>query len=105
MVPFNGVVQDRHKTSSGSDYVRITFGLPEKGSRTVEDPSDVIDAEFVFLEGRSRSSTFSSRSCAPEQPGGCRTLVAALATLGCSSMLWRNLESEIDRTVNLLQFR
>lgn len=40
-----------HLTVDGSQYVRITFGLPASGT-TVVDPSNVIDAEFVFLEGK-----------------------------------------------------
>ena len=44
-VQFDGVVQERHTTARGSEYVRITFG--EKGG----DPVKVLDAEFLFLEG------------------------------------------------------
>lgn len=48
---FDGVLADRHTTSLGSEYVRVTFGLPKEGRNDVDDPTRVIDAEFLFPEG------------------------------------------------------
>lgn len=45
-VPFNGVLADRHSTANGSEYVRITFGGDVE---EINDPSNVIDAEFLFF--------------------------------------------------------
>lgn len=44
-VDFDGVLKERYTTARGSEYVRISFG--ESGN----DPAQVIDAEFIFLEG------------------------------------------------------
>ena len=48
---FDGVLADRHTTSLGSEYVRVTFGLPKEGRNDVDDPTRVIDAEFLFPDG------------------------------------------------------
>ncbi len=52
--PFTGVVAERHATESGAEYLRLTFGQPAGGSAEVDDPSRVIDAEFLFPAGALR---------------------------------------------------
>ena len=49
--PFTGVVAERHATEGGGEYLRLTFGQPAGGSAEVDDPSKVIDAEFLFPPG------------------------------------------------------
>ena len=49
--PFTGVLAERHATDSGAEYLRLTFGQPAGGSAEVDDPSRVIDAEFLFPAG------------------------------------------------------
>ena len=44
-VPFDGEVVDRKTTENGSEYLRITLGL----SKQNEDPTQVIDCEFLFF--------------------------------------------------------
>lgn len=54
-VPFDGVLQERRSVEGGGEYVRVTFGLPNletvKDGETegAIDPTEVIDAEFLFL--------------------------------------------------------
>ena len=48
---FDGVLVDHHTTSLGSEYVRLTFGLQRGGGNEVDDPTRVIDAEFLFPDG------------------------------------------------------
>lgn len=50
-VPFDGQLVERHTTPSGAEYVRITLGTAGGAATEVDDPSTVIDAEFLFLEG------------------------------------------------------
>ena len=52
--PFTGVIAERHATDSGAEYLRLTFGQPTTGAGEVDDPSRVIDAEFLFPAGASR---------------------------------------------------
>lgn len=47
--PFDGVLADRHTTGEGAEYVRLTFGTAGGAATEVDDPSSVIDAEFLFL--------------------------------------------------------
>ena len=52
-VPFTGILAEARTTENGSQYVRITLGLrgPNGEELTdVEDPVNVIDAEFLFLK-------------------------------------------------------
>jgi hypothetical protein len=35
----------------GAEYVRLTFGTAGGAATEVDDPSNVIDAEFLFLQG------------------------------------------------------
>lgn len=49
VVPFDGVLVDRSVTKAGCDYVRIVFGTAGGTATEVEDPSEVIDAEFIFF--------------------------------------------------------
>lgn len=51
VVPFDGVLVDRSVTKAGCDYVRIVFGTAGGTATEVEDPSEVIDAEFIFFPG------------------------------------------------------
>ncbi|EFN57033.1 hypothetical protein CHLNCDRAFT_143734 [Chlorella variabilis] len=50
-VPFDGQLVERHTTPSGAEYFRITLGTAGGAATEVDDPSTVIDAEFLFLEG------------------------------------------------------
>ena len=38
-------------SGEGAEYVRLTFGTAGGAATEVEDPSTVIDAEFLFLKG------------------------------------------------------
>ena len=61
------MLAERHSTSEGSEYVRITFGQPLDGGADVDDPSRVIDAEFLFLKGTAPGHP-GSFSCLVEMP-------------------------------------
>jgi len=52
-VPFDGVLAEQKTTSNGSEYVRITFGTKLAVQGDIVDPSEIIDAEFLFLPGDS----------------------------------------------------
>eukprot|EP00208_Stichococcus_sp_RCC1054_P006789 CAMPEP_0206142630 /NCGR_PEP_ID=MMETSP1473-20131121/17675_1 /ASSEMBLY_ACC=CAM_ASM_001109 /TAXON_ID=1461547 /ORGANISM="Stichococcus sp, Strain RCC1054" /LENGTH=319 /DNA_ID=CAMNT_0053537703 /DNA_START=96 /DNA_END=1055 /DNA_ORIENTATION=+ len=45
---FDGVVADRHTTKEGVEYVRVTFGTAGGDADDVQDPTSVVDAEFLF---------------------------------------------------------
>eukprot|EP00887_Chlorella_sp_A99_P001120 scaffold14.g1120.t1 len=47
--PFDGKVLERHTTSDGAEYLWIVLGTAGGAAAEVEDPSLVIDAEFLFL--------------------------------------------------------
>ena len=52
-VPFTGILAEARTTENGSQYVRITLGLRGPNGEElidVEDPVNVIDAEFLFLK-------------------------------------------------------
>lgn len=50
--PFDGVLSERHTSSEGAEYVRLTFGMGDDGGEgEVPDPSSVVDAEFLFPAG------------------------------------------------------
>lgn len=44
-------VAERHTTPEGSEYVRVVLGAAGGAASEVDDPSAVIDAEFLFLAG------------------------------------------------------
>ena len=44
-------VVDRHTTPSGAEYVRVVLGTAGGSATQVDDPSIVMDAEFLFLAG------------------------------------------------------
>lgn len=48
-VPFDGALVERKVTQSGCIYVRLLLGAAGGAATEVEDPSSVIDAEFLFL--------------------------------------------------------
>ena len=39
------------RAGEGAEYVRLTFGTAGGAATEVDDPSNVIDAEFLFLQG------------------------------------------------------
>jgi hypothetical protein len=39
------------RAGEGAEYVRLVFGTAGGAATEVEDPSAVIDAEFLFLQG------------------------------------------------------
>ena len=47
-----GILVDHHQGSDGSDYVRFVFGKRPKGMADWK-MDDALDAEFLFLAGRS----------------------------------------------------
>jgi len=62
-VPFDGVLVDRHTTPNGSEYVRLTLGQSQDNA----DPSNIIDAEFLFLAGDSIANV---RALSRAEPAG-----------------------------------
>lgn len=71
-VPFDGVLVDRRTTENGSEYVRITLGLrgPDGEELTsVEDPVNVIDAEFLFLKDDNILNVRASSRVEPSSSG------------------------------------
>ena len=48
-VPFDGALAESRAGADGSRYVRITFGTDGGRADAVDDPSAVVDAEFLFL--------------------------------------------------------
>jgi hypothetical protein len=51
-IPFDGALVDRYITDAGCDYVRIVFGAAGGAATEVDEPSSVIDAEFLFLPSK-----------------------------------------------------
>ncbi|KAL4446811.1 hypothetical protein ABPG77_008055 [Micractinium sp. CCAP 211/92] len=48
-VPFDGTVVERRTTAGGSEYVRLVLGTAGGAATEVEDPSTVLDCEFLFI--------------------------------------------------------
>ncbi len=51
-VPFDGVLAEQRTTSAGCNYLRIVFGTGAGVAAEVDDPSSVIDAEFLFIPSK-----------------------------------------------------
>ncbi|PRW57776.1 hypothetical protein C2E21_3490 [Chlorella sorokiniana] len=65
-VPFDGEVIERRTTAGGAEYIRVVLGTKGGAATDVEDPSAVIDAEFLFLSGDNLVNIRASSRAEPE---------------------------------------
>lgn len=64
-----GAVIERRTTEGGAEYIRVVLGTQGGAATDVEDPSAVIDAEFLFLSGQGRSCLCAWLALCQEQHG------------------------------------
>ena len=72
VVRFDGVLVERRTTENGSEYVRITMGVrgPDGQEVTsVEDPVNVLDAEFLFFKNDNIVNVRASSRAEPVSSG------------------------------------
>ncbi|GAB4815568.1 hypothetical protein N2152v2_002614 [Parachlorella kessleri] len=68
--PFDGEVAERYTTEAGSHYVRLLFGAAGGQATEVEEPSSVVDAEFLFLPNDSIVVVRGASRAEPKQNSG-----------------------------------
>lgn len=64
--PFDGTVVERRTSEGGAEYVRIVLGTSGGAATDVDDPSDVVDCEFLFLSGARRAELPLWPQCGPD---------------------------------------
>lgn len=67
--PFDGVLADSRTDPDGTRYLRLTLGTDGGRATEVEDPSTVIDAEFLFLPNDSIVNVRAASRVQPEAGG------------------------------------
>jgi hypothetical protein len=83
--PFDGVLTERHTSADGSEYVRVAFGTGAVSpSGKVDDPSSIVDAEFLFLSGGGPKSQ-GGDSVSPESTAVWRRSISASSHRPCFS--------------------